>query len=157
MTVTFFIQLLQTRRKKLKFSKNGVKFREVKLSTFVFIFLCKTMVGTAHAAHVWPLRILVPRTHGIETSRQTRFLSMHRVLLLYFYPIKFVRFDNECVNCGLPAWSEPEVSLVQTKRIVGSGDVNDHYEDGRRTARSPPQSTLSYFSCALFRNRLSNL
>ena len=56
------------------------------------------------------------------------FLSTRRILVLYFQPITFVRFDNESVSRGLPAleeargldpWRSPKGSCM------GSGDENE--------------------------------
>ena len=56
------------------------------------------------------LAILVPR--GRDAFGQHKklrhldgpdFLSMHKVFMLYFKPIRIARFDNESVNHGLPA------------------------------------------------------
>ena len=55
---------------------------------------------------------------GIETSGRSQFLSMRRVPIRgVFQPIRFVIFDNESVNRGLPvleaargldSWCRPE-------------------------------------------------
>ena len=51
MSVTSFYT--HTQRKKLKFTETALSFADkVKLSTFVFIFLCKIMVVTAQALYV---------------------------------------------------------------------------------------------------------
>ena len=53
--------------------------------------------------------ILVPRAHdpsGLWQESRTLagpdFLSMRRVSVSYYQPIRFARFDGKSVNCGLP-------------------------------------------------------
>ena len=55
-----------------------------------------------------PDSILIPRAHdpfgqhqGSRPLAGPEFLNMRRSLVLYFQPIKFVRFDNESVNLRL--------------------------------------------------------
>ena len=61
--------------------------------------------------------ILIPR--GRDPSGQHQgsrplagpdFLSMHKIFVLYFQPIRFARFDNKSMNRGLPVF-EPAGSL----------------------------------------------
>ena len=58
---------------------------------------------------------------GIESSGQKAgpdFLSMRRVSVSSYQPIRFARFDGKSVNCGLPvldkAWAIPELSILAT-------------------------------------------
>ena len=53
--------------------------------------------------------ILVPRAHDLSGLRQRSralagpdFLSMRRVLVSYYQPIRFAKFDGKSVNRGLP-------------------------------------------------------
>ena len=42
------------------------------------------------------------------------FLSMRRILVLYYQPIRFARFDSESVNRGFPVFEPP-------RGILGAG------------------------------------
>ena len=59
---------------------------------------------------------------------QSQFLSMGRNSFYNFQPIRFVRFDNESVNRGLPVLGAAR-GLDSTKGIVASGDENGNYRD----------------------------
>ena len=56
-----------------------------------------------------------------------RFVSMRRVLILYFQQIRFLRFDNESMDRGLPVlapargldpWPRPEENGPVFARLV---------------------------------------
>ena len=65
------------------------------------------------------LYIFVPRAHnpsgqhkGSRALAGADVLSMSRVLLLHFQPIRIARFDSESVNRALPVLEPPEVSIL---------------------------------------------
>ena len=74
--------------------------------------------------------ILVLRAHdpsGLwQESRalaRPDFLSISRVSVSYYQPIRFARFDGKSVK------SQSSRFLPQARRIVGSGDENDNFKD----------------------------
>ena len=92
--------------------------------------------------------ILVPRAHdpsGLwQESRALAgpdFLSMRRVLVSYYQPIRFARFDGKSVNRGLPVLDKDR-ALDSCHRpeagIVGLGD-----ENGPNSESSPSIKTRS--------------
>lgn len=75
-----------------------------------FLYICKvyycnknknmTFVSVCYA--VFLTEQSIPPAPKIKTSGQSQLLAMLRVLVVNFQPIRFVRFNNESMNCGLP-------------------------------------------------------
>ena len=75
---------------------------------------------------------------GIESSGQKAgpdFLSMRRVSVSYYQPIRFARFDGKSVNCGLPVLDKAR-ALDSCHRPEGSWAL------GTRMVNTPIQTCV---------------